>query len=270
MKHFVFGIFLLVFSVSVFGQEGSLENLRKDFKQYPNTKSILEISAVRYLAVQASYDYASKKWYRFNPDENERNALSLEAETNYHYTKCKTVKIECEGLETRLKIYPYLKKNLKIIEIPKVNGAEGTFTLADGRVYSAKTGQLTKQIAKKEVKSQPEINKVPAFVDKVSVNTERDSDDESDLKCNWSSSFPRKIIKGPGCRSEGDKICIGYVTCTAGKYKIDRLATCSESLCGNETAAACAKQQGYGSKDAVASSSSYEKTSTKSPVNSNK
>jgi hypothetical protein len=63
-------------------------------------------------------------------------------------------------------------------------------------------------------------------------------------ECRWDLTRPPRIIEGPGCQASGARLCRGMVICK----NYTRLATCSENFCQINTATACSKQQGYGSK----------------------
>lgn len=253
-------IVLLLVCILIFGQisafadeatiiqkltsDGSLEQLRNTFKKYPAQYN-LERASVRYLAVKNAYDNALKKWYVGYPvNDDTRGKIRDRAEFNYFYTKCKAGNADaCKDLEnakiTNAKSFDF--KTLEVIEIPKVDFKNSTFTTADGETYSAKTGEVIASTKPNKLKSLDEV--------------------DSDLKCEWAELFPRKILHGPGCKAGGSKICTGYVTCSSKNRKVNRLATCSERLCTDSTATECANQPGYGSKNAAGVSDQYQSDS---------
>ncbi len=231
------------------------------------------MAAIRYVAVKNAYEHADQKWYRAYPQDTDTiTSIQYTANFNYFHTKCKIgVAAACKDLESDKKIYQnsYDFNNLQIIDIPKVDGKNQTFTTADGEIYSAKTGKI---IGYASVSDQQKINqridvlKVQASekkpsTEKLSQKEKISEKDDSDFKCEWANVFPRKILHGPGCKAGGSKICTGYVSCSSKNRKVNRLATCSERYCTDSTATECANQAGYGSKSAEGVKDQYQSDS---------
>ena len=250
---------------------GVVEELNNGFTKYTEDKNF-ERYAVKYLAVKGAYDRADQKWYRPYPqDDVSMNSIKKQTEFDYQYTKCKMGDANaCESLEGSKKSYTtYDFSDLKVIDIPKVDGKNQTFTTADGEIYSAKTGKI---IGYANVNSQEKVKqrlnelkvqtseKKPA-VEKISQKEKASDKDDSDFKCEWADVFPRKILHGPGCKTGGSKICTGYVSCSWKNRKVNRLATCSERYCADSTATECANQPGYGSKSAEGVNDQYQSDS---------
>lgn len=221
------------------------KDLKKTFKEYPDVRANLENAAVRYLAIKSGYEDADKKGYNAYPNgEDDKYKVIKQANFNYYYTKCKMGDSDyCKNLEQVKKIYggTFDFNKLQTIEIPKVDGKKGTFTTLNGDSYNVGTEGIS-QISKSR---------------KISNTNTLDTE----LKCEWADVFPRKILHGPGCKAGGSKICTGYVSCSLGERKINRLATCSERYCTDSTATECANQPGYGSKSAEGVKDQYQSDS---------
>ncbi len=275
---------LLVLSALVFGQiqafadeakvlrklkdVGSLEDLSSTFKD-SRPQNNFENAAVRYLVMKEAFDFADEKWYRPYPQDGVgRRYFNNKANYNYFYTKCKLGDaLGCSSLEkAKNRNSTFNFDTLEMIDIPKIDAKNGTFTTVDGKTYSAATGKVI-AIANptSTQKTNQKINEVKkdAGNDLVAQvrKIEASEKDDSDFKCEWADLFPRKILHGPGCKAGGSKICTGYVTCSSKNRKVNRLATCSERLCTDSTATECANQLGYGSKNAAGVTDQYRSDS---------
>lgn len=288
-------IFLLLFTILFSNQllaqsnyserkiyQYTLENLRTNFDKKNPAQANLELAALRLQNIHNAYEYADEKWYRFYPNEDDRYYIFKQTQANYLHTKCTQdpQSKSCDELKTYLNTspqYEVYKKNLQIVTIPKVNAADGTFTTADGKVFDVKAGSYiskqnpnNKNTSLNPIASEPTKENEPSSLSaQKNKKIEPSQEEDASYNCQWSTSLPRKIIRGPGCSLSGSRICTGYVTCGTNKVKADRLATCSESLCSEEDALACAKQGGFGSKNADAEDSTftnYKKANTKSAV----
>lgn len=80
------------------------------------------------------------------------------------------------------------------------------------------------------------------------ASVEKKSDDTNkDQNCDWDFKRPPRIIFGPGCRSDGQKLCRGTVRCG----NKTRLVTCSEYFCRKDSAQSCLNEKNYSSKKAL-------------------
>lgn len=230
---------------------GALSKLKKAFADNKNNKEALEIAALQYLDIKARY--AAVVY------EDAKKPISIQrlydtAEISYRDHYCQGIgKFESperktcnDNVDTLIKATGGLvtRGNLyKDIQIPKVDSKNGTYTI-NGVTYSVNPKE----------NSQPATNTPPKdkkeFKAAESKTTQTAKSEDSTYECDWSDSFPRKILHGPGCKSEGTRICAGYVSCKSNGRQIDRLATCSDTLCGEGQATQCALQKGYGSMTA--------------------
>jgi hypothetical protein len=106
------------------------------------------------------------------------------------------------------------------------------------------------EIAAKSAEEKPALTEATAPVKAPKEKSPRGSNrNYKPSTCEWVQDIPRKIIQAPGCSREGTRICTGYVVCEqkVGGGKFTRMSTCSESLCGDNSAAACTKEKGYDS-----------------------
>ena len=274
--------------IKVLQKTGDIKNLQDVFKKNSSSPDLLNAEVARYLAVKKDHEFRNAYWFMNYPYEDENKETRALATLNFAYTKCMqsaagnafdcknpAKKSGLKDLKTKYKWYTN-DDVFKIIEIPKVDGKNGTFTTADGKTYSAKTGKI---ISYASTTSQQKINqridelkvqdseKKPLTEKLVQKEKASDSADDSELKCEWANVFPRKILHGPGCKSGGEKICTGYMACSWKNRKVNRLATCSERYCTDSTATECANQPGYGSKSAEGVNDQYQSDSQSTESN---
>jgi hypothetical protein len=234
--------------------------------------------AAQFIAVQQAFEAADKA-KRPLPTEQDIQRLEQQALINVYHTQCKknpTVKINCESEKQEMaefaksKFYDSKFKPQEI-EIPTYDSTTKKITTGSNLSIDLETGAIKKLTPS----AQPAVGAVGAAAGAAQPVAAKGKADEKatdvatvddanvavgaearyEANCEW-SDLPRKILRGPGCYSDGTRICSGYVKCK-GKKKYERLATCSESLCGDDQATACAKQLGYGSKSAAIADSRF-------------
>jgi len=270
-----------------YGLQQAQEQLKVKFSKDSKYPKVIIPEAMGYYVIKMAYDNADKKWYRSYPTTADKLRLVTKVKANTYYTLCEQTKDTdaCESLKQELKYINDLSKTSpmyknfkpKIIDLPKIDTTAKTFTVANGETYSFETGELISKASKPTqtisppiaapvassgeadpaVKVEPSIKASAGEQQSSEYTDEKSDNDDSEYKCEWSKTLPRKIVRGSGCSSSGARICTGYVTCGTNARKADRLATCAESLCGDGQATSCSRQPGYGSKSAGESDSSF-------------
>ena len=270
-----------------YGLQQAQEQLKEKFTNDSKYPKVIIPETMGYYVIKMAYDNADKKWYRSYPTKEDKFRLVTKVKANTYYTLCEQTKDTdaCESLKQELKFINDLSKTSpmykdfkpKIIDLPKIDIAAKTFTVASGETYSFETGELISKVNKPTqtisqqiaapvastgpmgpaAQLEPSVKSNRGQQQSAEYTDEKPDNDDSEYKCEWSKTLPRKIVRGSGCSSNGARICTGYVTCGTSARKADRLATCGESLCGEGQATSCSRQPGYGSKSAGEADSSF-------------
>ena len=274
-----------------------LKNHFSNLKQYGEKAPLksIRLYALQYESVRLQTEYADQKWYRFYPTPDSILRDQRQIEVYYLHTLCEREKDKksCDQRDDLCKLKSTRKcDKLEYVSLPVIDFNKKTYTNSRGEVISFDTGEVLKSTPNNPTqigKGEQQIGNPPAVLPQAAqpvtlgsplqqnvgsgvtqsnvasrTISMADASDDSDYSCDWSKSLPRKIVRGPGCSSAGTRICTGYVTCGTKKAKVDRLATCSESLCGEGNAMACAKQPTYGSKNAGENDSQF--TNSRNPT----
>ncbi len=259
-------ILIGLISVNAMGQN----RCQKELDDKAKLLSQIHLNSVRYQYLKSSGYLEFLKNSQKNTKESCR-VIDTKAFLNASYSYC-LVNKDCEDWERIIKVrkkykddYPYDKylnynyeKPEQIELVRSVDVKNKILTTDQGNEWSYASGSRAEQIkTQDQVATQatvttpetaPKSDSMPGATQELEKPTAKPASSTSGtLTCEWSDIFPRKILRGPGCSGKGTKICIGYVNCTEGGASFNRLATCTEKLCGDGQAAACSKQLGFGS-----------------------
>ncbi len=230
-------------------------------------------------------DFLAKRYIAQKTDPNMH--LDLQAKADYYHTLCESIKSSAHCTEAKTMLGQFEKAR-------KTAGADNTFTYkpqavllpeydlakSELKVGGAKFDFTGKVLAIAAVNNPLTVAGPPAAsavagaaVATVAAATNNGGGIAKDVvvdaqpvnevlnyTCEWKKDLQRKVLRGESCNESGKRICSGYVNCTKNnkeKTAFTRLATCAESLCGEDKASECSKQPKYGSRNPEAEDSAF-------------
>lgn len=222
----------------------SPEEIKKHYKGLIESLDGSRASNVNYyIKLNPDYDKSDAGFGLFIKQKKQIEDNTFGELQNVQNIFCKKLKDLCWSEQDQ-------KKELKIIELRKA------YFDKENELFLSKTENQEKE----KILSAYKIEQDKVLCQEFSFNCLKaesaintpDIDPSKNYKpesCVWASDLPRRIVKGPGCNTEGTKICVGYVVCDAkvGEGKFIRMSTCGASNCGESKAVECTKQQGYSS-----------------------
>ena len=212
MKHAFFILFVfycvnLFSATKPYGLQESQEQLKKRFSDSKKYPDIITSEALQYYVIKSAYDNADEKFYRSYPTSSDRFRLGRKVQINIYYTQCEQNKNmrACENLKKEMDFIGQLRgyENFKpkIIDLPNVDVAAKTFTVANGETYSFETGELVSKSDKSKIeavtsgqqnpklKSEPTTKAGSEQPTTEKYTDEKSGNDDSEYTCEWSNGF---------------------------------------------------------------------------------